>query len=239
MPTRRGSEKTNVATRQPTLAQAVARADPDPPAASPYAPFADLQRQGAIASAAETLEAIKATQTRTHDARGRIRHAKFKAAVLALRYEGFTPKDTAEILGVGIQRVTTALTDLRADAKIEDQIARIDDLVVPLAVDNVARGVMDGDKDYTLRVMDGRGLFRTHKSLDVQSRKQVLILKIETTMPDHLAGAPDRPLPRAGSIVGAPKLPGSAPEPVTDTKILRQLGQAGGQPVRTVETFET
>src|SRR3990167_4547546 len=87
-----------------------------------------------------TLERIRAIQTETRDRDGRIKRAKFKAAVLALRWEGFDPRSTAEVLGCPQGAVERALMQLRKDASLDQQITRVDQLIVPLAVDNIARG---------------------------------------------------------------------------------------------------
>lgn len=168
-----------------------------------YAPLAEEVRARAAESVALTVDHIRKIQTSTRDRNGRIKRAKFKAAVLALRWEGFKPKETAEILGASIDQVEWALKQMREDASIDSQLDRLDQIIVPLALDNVVRGVLDGDKEYTLKVLDGRGVFRSYKSVDAQVRKTVLKLEIKTTMPAHLA--PDSiPMPNQGAIVGTP-----------------------------------
>ncbi len=50
------------------------------------------------------------------------------------RWEGYTPKQTAELLGVSYGAVDDALMRMREAASIDDQIDRLDQLGVPLPV---------------------------------------------------------------------------------------------------------
>lgn len=171
----------------------------------PYAGLAEHQREGAITAANETLARIERTQSRFRNAAGKIRRGKFIGAVLGLRYEGFTPKEIAELLGVSHQQVTYALLSLRKDADLDNQVSRLNQIAVPLAMDNVVRGVMNADKDYTLKVLDGAGVFKSHKAVQSEIKKTVTVLTVQLAMPPHLIGKP-LPLPRAGQIVGAPTI---------------------------------
>ena len=171
-----------------------------PPA--PVTPLdADRQEQQKVV-AEQTLERIHQLRGQTRDRAGKIKRAKLKAAVLACRWEGFNPQETSEILGVTLGVVRSALMSLRKGAEMDQQISKLDELIVPLAVDNIATMVMRGDKDATFKVLDGRGVFRTHKSIDAQVTRRTLSLRIDMTVPAHLAG---QPLPQAklGAIHGA------------------------------------
>lgn len=183
------------------------------PDESESAAFDALRREKKLAAARETVEEIKALVRGTRDRKGRIRQAKFTAAVLALRFEGFKEHaEIAQILGCSIHQVAGALLRVRKDADIEKQLDRIDQIVVPLAVDNVIEGVARGDKGYTLRVLDGRGIFRVHKSIDAQVKKTIITMRVNVTVPSHLP--PGAPLPtiKLGSVVGASELSaGNAP----------------------------
>jgi predicted transcriptional regulator len=195
-----------------TVAQDMEKADPP----KVDAVLSDALRAAKVSSADEELIHLATTQGSIRDRTGKIKRAKFHAAVLALRWEGFSPKQTAEILGCSHARVSDALLRLREAASMDDQIDRIDQLIVPLAVDNLARGVMDGDRAYTLKVLDGRGVFRTHKSVEGTIKKHVLIMTVKTEMPAHLS--PDSiPMPAAGSIIGAPLLP--APRVIPESEM--------------------
>jgi hypothetical protein len=163
-------------------------------------------RAGAEKAAAATLDALKLTQGRIRNAHGKIKRARFHAAVLALRWEGLSPSETADALGVSHDRVTAALSRMRAAASMDDQLQRLDQIAVPLAVDNLVRGVMDGDRQYTLKLLEGRGIHRTHKSVEAQITKREFVFRISTEMPAHV-GQNSVPLPIPGSIVGAPDIP--------------------------------
>ena len=163
----------------------------------------------------ESVEHLADTQAAIRGRDGKIKQAKFHASVLALRWEGFSPKETAEILGCSGARVDDALLRLRNAASMDEQIDRIDQLIVPLAVDNLARGVMDGDRTYTMKVLDGRGVFRTHKSVEGTIKKTVLHLTVRTEMPKHLE-VDSIPMPIAGSIVGAALIPEPETAPVQE-----------------------
>lgn len=165
--------------------------------------LADLDRAQVTKSLTDTLEHLRKTEARTRTKSGKIRHAKFLAGVLALRFEGKGPAETAKILGVDVSRVYRALTLVRSDAAIEKLLDRVDQVILPLAIDNAAKGVMNGDKDYSLEMLRGRGILRTHKSIDAQVKQTILTLEVRLTEPDHLKGR-EMPMPRIGSIVGAP-----------------------------------
>ena len=221
MPRIGSTKKSGEKTARP-FPDALRQAQADP--SHVLAPLAADVRAMAEQSARETLEYIKTVQTSTRDRTGRIKRAKFKAGVLALRWEGFTPKETAEILGASIYQVEWALSQIRADASIDDQLTRLDSVAVPLAIDNVIRGVMDGDKEYSLKVLDGRGVFRAFKSLDAQVKKTVLKLEVRATMPAHIP-QDAIPMPKFGSVVGQPG------EPTTEAELVpakpKQLAGVG------------
>ena len=192
------------------------------PDATTADPFAATRAQ----TRALTVESLKKSATRIRNTKGRIRRAKFLTEVEMLRMQGFSPKDTAEILGCTYQQVTHALTTIRTNANQTDQLLRLDNIGIPLAVDNVLRGIMDGDKDYTTKLMDGRGMFRTHKSIEAQITKTVLELKVSLVMPDHLVGK-DLPVPRPGSIVGAPVTIDVLPAPTPESRLVTVQTPAG------------
>lgn len=169
---------------------------------NPFAP-ADPLAAARAASKEATLDSLQRAKRRIRNPTGRIRRAKFLTEVEVLRMQGFKPQDTAEILGCSFQQVSLALRQVRENAGIIDQLDRIDKIAIPLAVDNAIVGILNGDKEYSLRALDGRGIFRTHKSIEAQVTKTVLEMRVSITMPDHLVGR-DLPVPRAGSIVGAP-----------------------------------
>ena len=157
-------------------------------------------KASAVATTAE-LDALRAGAAA--DRKGRIRRAKFFAAVLALRLQGFSMQDSAEILGCSKARIRFALEACRQDATIDSQLDRLDKIAVPCAVDNVVTGVQNGDKEYTLKVLDGRGVFRTHRSIDAHVKRTTLELKVITVTAVPPPGQ-SLPVSRPGSAVGAP-----------------------------------
>jgi hypothetical protein len=206
---RLGSKKAHLEP-SPTFPGAVEAAKAVATVADPslYAEVGDFNRAQAIETAKQSLDELKTTVSSTRDRHGRIRKAKLIAAVLALRWQGFSSKQSAEVLGVSHQAVTGALMIARKDAGIGDQIDRIEKMGVPLAVDNAIRGVIDGDKEYTLRVLDGRGVFRNHKSVEADIRVTKLEMSIKVDMPPGY-DAIRQPL-RQGAIVGTNVLDGRA-----------------------------
>jgi hypothetical protein len=185
-------------------------------------PLEQQVRAQAEAAVTATLERIRAIQTDSLDRNGKIKRAKFKAAVLALRWEGFGPRESAEILGTTQGTVEKALMSLRKDASLDDQIKRVDQLIVPLAVDNMARGVMAGDKEYTLRVLDGRGVLRAFKSVDAHVTRKDLKLHVLVTMPEHHKDS--IPTVKANGVFGVPKGDAGA---LTEKKELTEGTAAG------------
>lgn len=164
---------------------------------------ADVFTKNRQDSHADTRDTLVRTAKRIRSTTGRIRRAKFLVAVDTMRMQNFSPRETAEILGCSYQQVTGALMTIRKNADTSAQLNRLDQIGIPLAVDNVLNGIRDGDKEFTLRLMDGRGMFRTHKSIDAQVTQTHLELKISVVMPDHYLTA-QVPPPRPGSIVGSP-----------------------------------
>jgi hypothetical protein len=147
------------------------------------------------------LEYAKGLQAKVRTRTGRIKNAKFKAAVLALRFERFSPKESADILGVTIGQVTGALRTLKAAAELDDHIKTIDHEILPMAVENLARAVLDGDVDVSEKIARGRGLLRTFKQQEVSITKREMKLTINVEM----KGRDGQAVPiavRDGSIVG-------------------------------------
>jgi len=197
---RMGSTKASRAIRPLTMADDImAAADAAVDDGKELTPLQENIRKSQEVAVIDALDRIKKIQTETRDAAGKIKRAKLKASVLALRWEGFSPRDTARILGISQGTVETALLHLRKDASLDDQINRIDQAIIPLAVDNLARGVIAGDKEYTLRVLDGRGLLRSYKSVEANVTKRNLTLTVIATMPP---GHKELPIAKPGGVMG-------------------------------------
>jgi len=164
------------------------------------------ERDQAVKAATSAIDRLKKTVRATRDKQGRIRRAKFVAAVLALRMElptgGNTPAEIAKILGCSAASVGRVLQIVRDDASLPSQLERLDKIAMPLAVDNVIKGVIAGDKGYTMKVLDGRGVFRVHKSIEAQVTETTMTFIVQMRMPAHLEGK-EPPMPMPGSIMGA------------------------------------
>lgn len=84
------------------------------------------------------------------------------AQVVALRVLGLSAPQIAEQLGIAVNTVNQHLYIARAKAKLSDVGPILDHHAVPMAVENLIAGLEEGDKDYTLEVLKGRGALRTH-----------------------------------------------------------------------------
>ena len=158
------------------------------------------RRQQALDLEQETIDRMAKSAKSPN---GQIRKAKMVAAVMALRMQGMKRGEIAGHLGINPMTVSKLLQSIRKNHEASAQLLRLDQIGIPLAIDNVLTGLEEGDKDYTQDLMKGRGLYRTHKSIDAQVTKTVLEMKIIVTdpRPEMIAGsAPARP----GSIVGSP-----------------------------------
>lgn len=175
----------------------------------------DDQREALGLAAVRELDSIAATQAETRDAAGTLREAHLVAQVLALRLYGYSPSDTAEVLGVPPSRVASLLQRVRRDADVEAQLKRLDAVAVPLAVDNIIRGIIAGDKDYTLEMAKGRGLFKTHAAIKQETEIREVKISIEAKMPEHYNGQP--PSMKPGAVVSAAA---PAPKPADDGEIV-------------------
>jgi hypothetical protein len=172
---------------------------PAPPDAEALRAFTD---DAARENLRRRLDYVKDLQASVRNRAGRIKKAKFKAAVLALRWEKFTIAQTADILGETVGAVESALRSLRDAAELDDHIKTIDHEILPIAVDNLARAVLDGNVGVSERIARGRGLLRTFKQVESSITKRTMKLTIDVKMT-----APDGSLlsnvVRAGTIVGA------------------------------------
>jgi hypothetical protein len=160
------------------------------------------ERARHVDAAKAALRDVEKTRKRTRSKDGKLRRARYVAEVLALRMtlpaEKNTPADIAKVLGTSPASVGRVLQMVRDDATLEAQIKRLDQIAMPLAVDNVIRGIINGDKGYTMKFLDGRGLFRVHKSIEAQVTERVLLFTVQMKMPAHLEG---QPLPEAYRLI--------------------------------------
>lgn len=153
------------------------------------------------------------------------------AAVIALRVEGHSNREIARALGLKNERVVSRLVHMaKVKGGFSDVLDRVDGLAVPQAVENLIEGLRDGDKEYTLETLKGRGVFRQHsqvKSEGGAAPSNVMLVKIE--MPQMPAGSLP-PAVGAGQIVGQPRAL-SLPEPVVEAQVIprQDAGQLAGQ----------
>jgi hypothetical protein len=166
----------------------------------------EFERTQAVAAAHAATAELRRAVKRSRDDKGKLRRARYVAEVLALRMTlapgKNTPADIAKVLGTSPASVGRVLQMVRDDASLPSQLDRLDTIAMPLAVDNVIRGIIAGDKAYTMKFMDGRGLFRVHKSIEAQITQTTLTFTVEMKMPEHLRGQP-LPPPLPGAVVGA------------------------------------
>lgn len=165
----------------------------------------DVRNELSIEAVRE-LDRIGELQAGLYGTDGRLKDAHVLAQVLALRLYGYSPADTAAILGIPTTRVFSLLHRVRRNADLDAQLKRLDEIGVSLATDNILRGLIIGDKEYTLEFARGRGLFKTHQSVKQETTVTELKLVVEAKLPAHLEG---KLLPqiKSGAIVGAPQLP--------------------------------
>jgi hypothetical protein len=97
-----------------------------------------------------------------HEALGRGDLRALIAEMVALRITGHTLKEIATISGVGLNTVTRYLARAAEIAERNDVGTLLDYHAVPLAVDNLLEGLKNGDKQYTLKVLEGRGHLQKH-----------------------------------------------------------------------------
>jgi len=158
------------------------------------------------AQASEEVARLKAQYAKIRTPEGKLRRARFIGAVLGLKFEKYSIQQIAAILGVSQPRVLEALRQVRADATIADQLKRIDEQILPIVVDNIERAVLEGDLRTSMKIADGRGIFRTHKSIEAQITEQRIDIRLVVNRPAHMD--PNTPLPpvKPGSIAsGAPQ----------------------------------
>jgi DNA-binding CsgD family transcriptional regulator len=81
---------------------------------------------------------------------------------LSLRAQGYSIGEIAESLGAAPSTVMGWFTKHRRQVD-EGEIDRLlEETAVPLAAENLVHGLAAGDKDYTLKTLEGRGYFKRH-----------------------------------------------------------------------------
>ncbi len=122
------------------------------------------------------------------------------ARAVGLRILGYSIKDIAHELMVSQHAVRQWLTDARKRAELMDVAPLLDNVALPLAIDNLIDGLQNGDKKLTLATLKGRGAFTTHsKSENTNTNMQ---LEIHVEMPSREGASLDVV---EGQVVGIPR----------------------------------
>jgi predicted DNA-binding protein (UPF0251 family) len=127
---------------------------------------------------------------------------------LALRASGWSVNDIAARLGVSNTTVTHWFTTHRRKVDAARITQKLDQVAVPLAVENLIHGLLAGDKDYTVKTLEGRGQFRRHVQEQGTVTHDLPPLKIEFVGgPAALQDPADSAKSVSGMVVGRPALP--------------------------------
>lgn len=150
---------------------------------------------------------------------------------LALIAEGWSITDIAFKMNVQPATVTGWIVRHRRIMKVKDIDKMLDGVAAPLAAQNLIHGLLAGDKDYTLKTLEGRGHFRRHTAEEVAVKHEMppLVIRFETPVEHPTAtaseagrilGVPQRPAPKqieghvidvAPGVVGTPAVPVAVP----------------------------
>lgn len=130
---------------------------------------------------------------------------------LARYAEGWPLDDIAEELGYAPSTVMGWILRHRRTIAVGQIDAILDQTLVPLAVDNLAHGLLAGDKDYTLKTLEGRGVLRKHSAIEATTKHELtpLTIRFEKPTVDPLHPVPPETAP-TGLVLGAMAIPLSA-----------------------------
>jgi hypothetical protein len=124
-------------------------------------------------------------------------------AALALRAEGWSVEDIAAHFGVTRPTLVGWFTSHRRHVTTEEIDSILDQTAIPLATENLIHGLLEGDKDYTLEVLKGRGALRRHGESDKAPSTGLPELRIVFEAPT----TGPIPITAAGSISGVIAVP--------------------------------
>jgi hypothetical protein len=124
--------------------------------------------------------------------------SKVAAKAVALRILGHTQAEIAKELCVTARNVERWLIDARERAELLEVGPLLDQVALPLALDNLIDGLREGDQKYTLATLSGRGAFSAHSKS--QATIQETRLEIQVV---RAAGTDD--VPMQSQIVGVPR----------------------------------
>lgn len=125
------------------------------------------------------------------------------AQVVALRLVGLTASQIAEKLCISVHTVNQHLYMARSKGRLADISGILDHAVVPMAVENLIAGLAEGDKDYTLEVLKGRGAFRSHSANVSSGSAGPMQLHIQVELPKGATGTQIDVIP--GQVIGRPR----------------------------------
>jgi hypothetical protein len=133
------------------------------------------------------------------------------ARAVALRILGWTQKEIAAELCVKPESVREWLMLARRRAELLDVGPLLDDVALPLAVDNLIDGLRSGNERFTLATLQGRGAFSSHTKQESHTTAMTLDVRVE--MPERLA-VPIEAV--EGQVVGVARVAGGEDKPEPD-----------------------
>lgn len=111
------------------------------------------------------------------------------AQVVALRILGLSTDEISNQLVLQPSTVRKHLMIARQRGKLSDVSSFLDHAAVPRAVENLMAGLEEGDKDYTLEVLKGRGAFRSHSHQASTGSTGPMHLEITVSVPQGIEQA--------------------------------------------------
>ena len=126
--------------------------------------------------------------------------SELAARCIALRMLGYTVRDICAETGVPTRQLHRFLKMARERQGLQDIGPVLDHVALPLAVDNLVKGLEEGDQKLTLATLNGRGAFSKHSKSETANTDVSLEIRVE--MPDR-AGAPIAVID--GQVVGVPR----------------------------------
>ncbi len=123
---------------------------------------------------------------------------------LSLYAEGWSIPDIAVKLNVQPTTVTGWFMRHRRAVKVASIDQMLDNIAAPIAAQNLIHGLLAGDKDYTLKTLDGRGHFRRHTAEESVVKHEMPPLVIQFVTPINVPLDADG---AAGRVLGVPQRP--------------------------------
>ena len=95
----------------------------------------------------------------------------------------------------------------RENSNVSDLLKQLQQQTLPVAIDNIHQAIVDGDLRQSQKMVEGLGVYRSHKSIDAQVTQTKIEIRLVTQRPAHLD--PNAPLPQVkpgSSMVGRPAI---------------------------------